>query len=45
MVLSPSVVQKVFCNIIKQCMEIHLIGGEEMVDDSSYIPANVSRNS
>ena len=26
-------------------MEFHLIDGEEMVADGSYIPANVSRNS
>lgn len=42
---SSALFQKVFCNIIKQCMEFRLIDGEEMVADGSYIPANVSRNS
>lgn len=37
--------QKVFCHIIKQCMEFYPIDGEEMVADGSSIPANVSRNS
>lgn len=37
--------QKVFRSIIKQCVEFHLINGEEMVADGSYIPASVSRNS
>ena len=42
---SNALFQKVFCNIINQCMEFRLIDGEEMVADGSYIPANVSGNS
>lgn len=42
---SSALFQKVFCNIIKQCMEFRLIYGEKMVVDGGYIPANVSRKS
>ena len=37
--------QKVFCEIVKQCIDSGLIDGEAMAADGSYIPANVSRES
>ena len=37
--------QKVFQEIIKQCITSGLIDGKAMVTDGSYIPANVSRES
>jgi hypothetical protein len=37
--------KKIFTQIVRQCIEQHLIDGEHMVADGSYIPANVSRGS
>ena len=40
-----SLFQKVFYEIVKQCIDSGLIDGEAMAADGSYIPANVSRES
>ena len=37
--------QKAFYEIVKQCIDGGLIGGEAMAADGNYIPANVSRES
>ena len=38
-------VQTVFLEVVRCCMEQKLIDGKEMACDGSYIPAEVSRNS
>ena len=37
--------QQILMEIVRCCMEQKLIDGKEMASDSSYIPAEVSRNS
>ena len=40
-----SLFQKVFYEIVKQCLDSSLIDGKAMAADGIYIPANVSRES
>lgn len=37
--------ENIFTQIVRQCAEQHLVDGEHMAADGSYIPANVSRAS
>lgn len=42
---SSRIFERIFTEIVRQCVERHLVDGEDMVADGSYIPANVSRAS
>lgn len=37
--------EEIFLRIVRQCVDMNLVNGENMVADGSYIPANVSRDS
>lgn len=42
---SSRIFERIFTEIVRQCVERHLVDGEDMVADGSYIPANASRAS
>lgn len=42
---NSGIFENIFTQIVRQCTEQHLVDGEHMVADGSYVPANVSRAS